>query len=1048
MLNVNAKAFIPRSTDDYASHYYGSFFRYFLLLPVERLPMVNEEQMEESSVLQLLTKRQLYSCSLGGLGEEALRSFITTIFTAIRNDYRTSKKANAPTGILLSRTILSLSGTISSVCTAENAVGLLIRIDVPKGFSADVTLQLKVAWEDFFEACRNDSRLASLGYISSACGTTTARQYRGTYRHYFFVCSSLPQDDLDLLSLANFEFPFPTLRIVKVNALMPFICSPRPAVVVVVSVGVNAKRILLSEGTPDHIFSTSFFPFDVSRTFSSLQEFENQYLLFLQKSKWNKTHVLLVDIDFDDSYRVETSRIPLEDVLLFIMNLCDDTSTNIVGISFGDDTIENSLRLSTNTGGPNACYVNETLRHILERDHSLDTSSTLFGGFPQHLKRPLSSQTYVQMRRQVEKWLPYFCEPTCLNRVTFVAAAKSFAEVNYYARNWAVGTSVIMMTNGKGDTFCFDVQTSSLSFLSHRLKCATGPVANCAFLGTVVSSYRHYMDYNIVVEDVLCFEGTDVHNVSFPERWLLVEKAILDGYENRPCANHNCFGIMRANYLPVDKSERLVSKPPKNYPNLGVVLIPENKFNESSALPSYSWKPDKSVTAIFTIGSVENVTTTEEEICRAWLYVRDDSGQCVPYNHEYVDYFPDASQMIATGFLVECVLAMDSDGAHWWELVKSYHPNEGVVPNDYKYVDDVVHTSSITYNEVIWLASASNYKCERCQRIDDAGRVNQRNKAYWCPKCWEETGHGNCVYCGRSCTVGRVDSFGHHFYCDNCWLIFLTRNTKAEIGYIMPLPRDSSFATQVFTKCISTVIDGINSKAPTNDVLELCCGNGFARKWIRNRTLRYIGIDMAPDAVEATAATIATSNDEATDISRYDVICADAFSDDLWSQHLSKVHPRQFHVVTAFVGLHHAFCTEGNARRVIGRIANALVPGGVFVGCFLDCSVLFSMGVRTSDFLIVEWDADFIPKIGRHLLFSVQSKCPQRVNVITPDFLVAVAEEFGLTIIPSLCLTFREILENEHSCLKTNSRNENDYLCAMRTFTFKKKGTVQLCAKS
>ncbi|RNF13516.1 uncharacterized protein Tco025E_06197 [Trypanosoma conorhini] len=291
--------------------------------------------------------------------------------------------------------------------------------------------------------------------------------------------------------------------------------------------------------------------------------------------------------------------------------------------------------------------------------------------------------------------------------------------------------------------------------------------------------------------------------------------------------------------------------------------------------------------------------------------------------------------------------------------------------------------------------------------------------------------------------MGKIDVFSKRFYCDNCWAVFYSTNSNAEIGYMVPPPPNTSFSTQVLTRCISLLIDTINPKAPTNDVLELCCGGAVARKWIKNKSTRYVGLDLKSSVVEATTELISSLQDEMSGISSYDVICADAFSPDLWTHHITKIHPRQFHTITVFSGFQHAFDNEKKIRHVIGSIANTLVPRGVFLGCFFDISTLYEKGDTINDLFTVEWDDDFRPRNGNYFFLSIQDEPRKKMNVISIDFLVAVAQEYGLSAIPEACLTFLEILENDPNFAKKFSKGEKEYLWAMRAFAFRKDGSPQ-----
>ncbi|ORC88566.1 uncharacterized protein TM35_000162040 [Trypanosoma theileri] len=1046
MLNVNAKAFVPQSIGERPVINTNSIYRYHLVLPRERICDVSESSSGSNGIMTLLARRWLCACPQGGPGEEPLQMFITAFFDSVENVSHPVNGTNIFTGILLSRSILSLSGVVSTINDINNASGFLIRIDIPREYRAEVVPQLRSAWDDFFETFRGDSRFSSFGYVGSSCGSLLNKRYRGTYRHYFFISSASLKSQLEPLSIKQFmNSPFPILRVTEVNAVIPFVCNPRTPIAVVISVGETAKEKLLSEGKPDESYCFPFHLFDTLKTLQNVKEYENFFLAFLKEEKylWNKTYILHIDIKIEENSLTKKLPIPVWDVVQFICDLCDDTATNVLGICFSDETLPKNTKLGSEKKEEeegNACYLNTTLQSILEKNYFLDTSNICIGGIPNHIKRPIKIHQYEYVRNKMEKILLEYSEPTILTRMVFAEVANNFAKEKYFVRNRAVGESILLLTDDEGDIFGVDIRSRSIFALPKCFGGVVCPVRNSIFKATISSSFRGYLEYIILLEDVLFFEGTDMSEKSFTERWQNVEKTIMDDQNNRPHANMDHIIIVRSLYLSFDQADQVLKNPPLEYPTLGLVFIPQVSKGENGILSSYSWIPPESITAKFLAGKVDNIEESNGEVKRAWLYVKDNNDKTISYNEEYVDYLVDSYYLLQTESIIECILQRSSDGAHWWELLKDYGKNNGKSCETYENIDKLVHTPGLTHEEMLWLLKASTYKCGRCQNVSDIGKINPRYQVYWCQNCWEETGHGECVYCGRSCTIGRIDRESKRFYCDICWDIFSTTNTNAEIGYLVPPPPNASFATQVLTRCVALLIDSINSKAPTNDVLDICCGGSVTRKWIKNKTTRYVGFDLKTSVVESTTRLITSLRDELPENSSYDVICADAFSTDLWTQHITKIHPSQFHSITAFAGLHHAFDSESKARHVIGSIANALVPRGVFFGCFLDASILYGRNENSNDLFTAEWEEEFLPRVGHHFLFSMQGGPKKKINVITIDYFVAVAREYGFDVIPEVCLTFRELLENDPNFTKVFSKSEKDYLSAMRTFAFRKEG--------
>ncbi|TPP39830.1 mRNA capping enzyme family protein [Leishmania donovani] len=490
------------------------------------------------------------------------------------------------------------------------------------------------------------------------------------------------------------------------------------------------------------------------------------------------------------------------------------------------------------------------------------------------------------------------------------------------------------------------------------------------------------------------------------------------------------------------ENPKLVDTPVFDHSNMGLVFTPSIQLDDDSVFPTFVWLPPTSLTVRFSVEKVVVANEMNEGFDRAYLGVSSNSVHnriIIPYEGEFADYQREAYPTLAVGSIVECLLRRADDGAHWWDVLQDFDAAENCEADSFDHVDELVHSPGVTQDEMLWLLKAPSYQCERCHKVNDVGRRNSRHNAYWCKNCWIETGHGDCMYCGRAFALGMLDGTSNLFYCEECWRAFSTFNTDAEIGYHVPPPPNATFTQQVTTRCVSLLIDLMNPKTPSNDVLDLCCGGSVVRKWMRNKTLRYVGIDLKRSVVDATTSVISSSKEMPTE-ARYDVICGDVFSDDFWMSTIVKIHPRQFHVINCFAGLHHAFCSEEKARHFLGSIANALVPGGTFLGMFIDASVLFAKGKKYANSIMkAGWSVDSVPRIGHTFQFTTNNGPMRDVNVIPIDFLIAVASEYGLHAVSEAYLTFRELIEKDPSWTKVPSADEKEYLCARRTFAFKKE---------
>ncbi|CCD14504.1 unnamed protein product, partial [Trypanosoma congolense IL3000] len=606
MLNANAKCFVPQFSGESSVPHSFTFYRYFLMLPTSKECSITEEQTDMGGILNLLTKRLLCSYSHGGIGEEALQHFITTFFSSVRNVTYTSGMDN-PTGIILSRCILSLSGVVSNITDINTAPGFLIRVDVPKGHDPEFSLQLKAAWDDFYWGVRDEPGVITLGYVYSSCGTSAKRRYGGTYRHYFFVSCKMTEQGPGKLSRKElYELPFRPLYVAQIDAVVPFTCGTRSPVVVVISVGDGSKKRLLSDGKPDQTARLQFFPYDVSSTLASLHEYEALFLTLLREQigGWQKTVVVHVDIMIDYSRRTGLLPVFLWDLIGFIGELCDNTGTNIIGVCYSDDVYEEMYGFSKQKKEYPSCYLNATLKHVLESPGSFDVSTCPYGSVPQCIRRPISSSKYEYAHKRAEKWLPYFSAPIVLNRITFTASANDFARCKYYVRNRVVGENVLLVTDDEGSVFCLDIRTGSLSLLPKCVGCFTCPVKNSVFSAVVTSSYRGYMECIVVVEDILCFEGNEMTEIQFPERWFYVEKFVLNSCVSHPHTSPDNITIVRTTYAPSAQAGYLLTNPPLSHPTMGLVFVPCHFGYERGRTSVYSWIPAYSITAVFSVGDV------------------------------------------------------------------------------------------------------------------------------------------------------------------------------------------------------------------------------------------------------------------------------------------------------------------------------------------------------------------------------------------------------------------------------------------------------------
>jgi 2-polyprenyl-3-methyl-5-hydroxy-6-metoxy-1,4-benzoquinol methylase len=1044
MLNVNAKAFVPPGVVEGVPPGFipNTWYRYRLNVPVEnRMSSVHEERYL-NSISSLLSLKYLYA-ERGGLDDDSLQYFLNQQFILSNNTVSKENEEQTSSGFLLSRSILTLYTDVTAVASLNDSKGLLMHLDLPTESNGDVALFLGSAWESFYAAVANNSRVSSIGYSRSVVGLNGSGT-DGTHRHFFFAACNAPELLEPVLVGLMADCPVRVRCILPIKSVVPYICCPHLQLGIAITIGKEAKRDLIKNRKADMSVEIKFKLDDFFMAWREIERALNAFKGFLVGDvKWDKTKVLHLHIDASPT--TEKVAVSICDVIRAIGFFSDDASASIVGVSFSSDCDARAVEQLIHRNKHAPFYKDSSLDEMLNNNLSLDTENVYFGGFPSHIKLPLpvaargAAVAALELWQRFEKQMP---ATEVLTRMTFADAADSFARTPYVVRRKAVGSQVIIGTDTVGNVFGVDVAHNSVFGLPMCFGGAVAPIINCVFKGIVSSSYRNSLDYRVIIDDLLVFEGKETRGIPYSERLHMLSSFGIEDETTWPHANAAHIVILKAESVSFNHTREIVDTPVFDHNNLGIVFSPSVQPDNEAILPVFEWVPPNSLTARFIVENIESPDDVNEGFCRAFLGVFSSNVQrkiVIPYEGEYADYQREAYPNLRVGSLVECLLRRADDGAHWWDILKDLDSTENTVANSFDEVDDLVHSPGVTQEEMLWLLKAPSFQCERCHKVNDVGRRNNKHNAYWCKNCWIETGHGDCVYCGRSFALGMLDGRSSLFYCEDCWNAFSSTNTAAEVGYHVPPPPNATFTQQVTTRCVSLLIDLMNSKTPSNDVLDLCCGGSVLRKWMRNKTLRYVGIDLKRSVVDSLSSIIDNAKERVTD-GQYDMVCGDVFSDDFWTSTIVKIHSRQFHVISCFAGLHHAFENEKKARHFLGSVANALVPGGTFLGTFIDASVLFSKGKKYSNSIMkATWSDDAVPRIGHTFQFTTNNGPLRDVNVIPIDFLIAVAAEYGLHAVSEAYMTFRELIEKDASWTKVPSADEKEYLCALRTFAFKKE---------
>lgn len=1049
MLNVNAKSFVPPGAEaPPPPSLVENIYRYRIDVAPQRAVDMSINPKTISAVSSLLTSKYLFG-DRGPRDEDTLRYFLSEAFLSVTNLPVMTVTEKSNSGFMLSKALLALYSEQGAISTLNDARGFLVRIDVPREFAADVNTVVSATWGYIFDRFLTDSRVSAFGYSHSVAGLNETKT-GGSYRHYFYVACNQAYEGDPLTAKDFTSLHIPISRVTQVSSIIPFACGFRCPLAIFVTVGDEAKKLAFPRATPaDFEYELEYFTHDYARTKESTSAFEAHYLSLLNGNhKWERTHALHLHINFAAA-KYKNDALPFWDILFFVGCLCDDTGTVVGGVSLSaPDCAPGSQRVfALNQRGP--FYLNATLAGMAARQFSFDTTHAIFGNIPLHLCRCASVISPESVSRVVAEYVPAakkaMFDRQRLTRMNFAEAAEQFAKHHFFVRRRAIGASVLFGTDSSGNHFGVDLKTESVFALRSSTDGQSGLARDCLFTATLCSTSRGHLDYRLIIDDILTFQNTDVRGRSFAERWRCVENMDLSDEESWPHTTISHLAVLRAGYVPFESTEFLVKLVPTDFATSGIVFVDDtaSASNKDFGCSQFSWVSPTALTLRFSINRIEAAPEDHDELNRLFLSAAESHAApntFVPYEGEFVDVQSEAHDNLKAGCIIECILRRAEDGAHWWDVVREFDAGTESV-STFAEIDQLIHSPGITKEEMLWLLKAPTYQCERCDKVNDAGRFNSVRNVYWCNNCWRETGHGECSYCNRNFTTGMVDGASKLFYCGSCWTSFSTANSQAELGYHVPPPPNATFGQQVVTRCISLLIDYMNIKCPSNDVLDLCCGGSVVRKWMRNKTMRYVGIDLKTSVVDAMNDVIASAEGEIPGGAKYEAVCADAFSEDFWSQAILTIHPRQFHVVSCFVGLHHAFSDEERARRFVARIANALVPGGVFIGFSTDASVLYNKGLSFENSLMkVEWDEDSVPRIAHSFTITTEAGLAREENVVPVDFLVAVASEYGLAVISEACLTFRELIEKDSSWTKVPSADEKDYLLTLRTFAFKKEG--------
>eukprot|EP00796_Vickermania_ingenoplastis_P000015 gene15-6_t len=856
--------------------------------------------------------------------------------------------------------------------------------------STEIINFLCETWCTSFSCFNGIDAVTGIGYVRHNISADT-RMGKLADKHLFFVTCDRGTEQQLLGQINSFsklsKMPFEQQFLVK--SIIPFVASPQATLAVVATVG--QERNYNKE--VQHKKVVKYIPHDMKATHESLINLEDDFLNFLRNGSVD-TRVSIFHIHVQviaDKQR--RSIVPIGDVFRFIGTMCNRSLAFFLGVSFDSADVAPGVEKLLTSNRTESFFVSKSL-DFPNYALPISISRVVLGDIPAYITIPMESSL---IGKAGELYATFVADgklkgqkKVLLTRQKAKEAAQQIAAGHFLACRRYIGRKILVGTEPRGKVFGIDIKSGSIFGLPCCFGGATYVPPGCLFVATLSSTPYDMFEVRIIIEDVLKFNHSDVSNCPFSERWSFATQIEMDEQSTWPHTTPLRVAILRSDYSPMENVRSLIRKQ-AGCCSLGLQL---KCTSEKSKI--FVWIPPNSITAKFEASKI----ITADNILRVLLSCLDANGKLVSYNEEETK-------------VVECLLHIADDGTHWWDILNVC--SSGVVPSSYQQIEELVHSGGLSKNELMTVVDASQYVCKRCQQVHDNGQ-HDSNGSYMCLECWRATGHGDCVLCCRTLVVGTLDKSSNRFYCENCRQEFSSTNKVAEIGH--------------FPLHIS-LVDFVNRRGPTNDVLELCCGGAVPRKWMRNKTMHYIGIDKNKNEVMALKSHRSVDMPEG---GHYDYLCADAFSERVWVDELSQVHPRLFQTITCFTGLHHAFINEEQSRHFIARVANALVPGGLFLGMFVDAGAMYHKGKKFSNSCFsVEWKDSAVPRIGNVFALARDGQPSREMNVVPTDYLVAVADSFNLKAIPESWQSFRELIDSDPSWTRSQTSEEKEYLRSLRS---------------
>lgn len=297
-------------------------------------------------------------------------------------------------------------------------------------------------------------------------------------------------------------------------------------------------------------------------------------------------------------------------------------------------------------------------------------------------------------------------------------------ERRFFVRRRAQGTRVLIGVNAHNGVFLVDVHSAAVLLLPPTNVTELQRLQKSLFVGTLTSTYRHACEYRIIVDDVFMYRSCNIARgaTPFSERLKCLHSVIADHEGESAFKTKHSVAIIRADYVDARCVRELLAVGPLcDYPTMGLRFVGDREgtaaadtFGFAQDKNTYVWTPPDSTTALFSVMDIEKASVDgaplDEYVRRARLGVLGDDdtgvGTCglgekyVAFQSEYVDFDVQAYPHMERGWVVECLLRVEPNAVHWWDIVRIYPPYTYKRPYTFSHVYALVNGGAVAPNEL------------------------------------------------------------------------------------------------------------------------------------------------------------------------------------------------------------------------------------------------------------------------------------------------------------------------------------------------------------